>query len=138
VNVAKVRVYELARDLGQDSKDVLERARELGIEVKTASSGLDEDSANLVRTSFVEAQGTPAATETNAEPVVAVPPKVAPIAEPTPASAAEADLEAEVEERSRSRTRSPLRNRWNPPNPQRTRRKCSSSNQASRCTNLHG
>ena len=56
--MAKVRVYELARDLGQDSKDVLERARELGIEVKTASSGLDEESANLVRTSFGDAPGT--------------------------------------------------------------------------------
>ncbi|MFV2000638.1 MAG: translation initiation factor IF-2 [Acidimicrobiia bacterium] len=50
--MAKVRVYELARELGQESKDVLERARDLGVEVKTASSGLDEDAAGLVRRSF--------------------------------------------------------------------------------------
>ena len=53
--MAKQRVYELARDLGLESKDVLERAQELGVEVKTASSGLDEDSVALVRLSYEEA-----------------------------------------------------------------------------------
>ncbi len=52
--MAKQRVYELARDLGLESKDVLERAQELGVEVKTASSGLDEDSVALVRLSYTE------------------------------------------------------------------------------------
>ncbi|MGB5732332.1 MAG: translation initiation factor IF-2 N-terminal domain-containing protein, partial [Acidimicrobiia bacterium] len=52
--MAKQRVYELARDLGLESKDVLARAQELGIEVKTASSGLDEDAAALVRLSYEE------------------------------------------------------------------------------------
>ena len=52
--MAKQRVYELARDLDRESKDVLERARELGIEVKTASSGLDEDAIALVRLSYEE------------------------------------------------------------------------------------
>ncbi len=50
--MAKQRVYELARDLGLESKDVLTRAQELGIEVKTASSGLDEDAVALVRLSY--------------------------------------------------------------------------------------
>jgi translation initiation factor IF-2 len=63
-----MRVYELARDLGLESKDVLERAIELGIEVKTASSGLDEDAAALVRLSYEE-QTAPAAVE--AAPAVA-------------------------------------------------------------------
>ena len=52
--MAKVRVYELARELGHESKDVLTRAQELGIEVKTASSGLEEDAAALVRLSYEE------------------------------------------------------------------------------------
>jgi translation initiation factor IF-2 len=47
--VAKTRVYELARDLGLDSKEVLDQAIELGLEVKTASSGLDETEVELVR-----------------------------------------------------------------------------------------
>ena len=63
--MAKQRVYELARDLGLESKDVLERAQELGVEVKTASSGLDEDSVALVRMSYEEAAGEqlPAASD---------------------------------------------------------------------------
>jgi translation initiation factor IF-2 len=65
--VAKVRVYELARELGRESKDVLERARDLGIEVKTASSGLDEEAVALVRMSYEETSKT--ATETDATPV---------------------------------------------------------------------
>ncbi|MEZ5175890.1 MAG: translation initiation factor IF-2 [Acidimicrobiia bacterium] len=52
--MGKQRVYELARELGEESKEVLARAVELGIEVKTASSGLDEDAAELVRLSFVD------------------------------------------------------------------------------------
>lgn len=50
--MAKVRVYELARELGEESKEVLARAQELGLEVKTASSGLDEEAAALVRLSY--------------------------------------------------------------------------------------
>ncbi|MEA3510722.1 MAG: translation initiation factor IF-2 N-terminal domain-containing protein, partial [Actinomycetota bacterium] len=55
--MAKQRVYELARVLGLESKDVLERAQELGLEVKTASSGLDEEAVALVRMSYEEAAG---------------------------------------------------------------------------------
>ena len=50
--MAKVRVYELARELDLESKDVLARAQELGLEVKTASSGLDEESVALVKLSY--------------------------------------------------------------------------------------
>ncbi len=50
--MSKVRVYELARELEQESKDVLARAQELGLAVKTASSGLAEDEAELVRMSY--------------------------------------------------------------------------------------
>ncbi len=53
--MAKLRVYELARELGVESKEVLERARDLGIEVKTASSGVDEEGAELIRLAFAEA-----------------------------------------------------------------------------------
>ena len=44
-----MRVYELAKDLGIDSKELLAQAHDLGIEVKTASSGLDDESAELLR-----------------------------------------------------------------------------------------
>lgn len=67
--MAKQRVYELARDLGLESKDVLVRAVDLGLEVKTASSVLDEDSVALVRLSYEDdaPQDDPAAEEEPAE-----------------------------------------------------------------------
>ncbi len=57
--MTKQRVYELARDLGRESKEVLERAVELGISVKTASSSMDEDDLALVRLSFEEEHEAP-------------------------------------------------------------------------------
>jgi translation initiation factor IF-2 len=66
VKVAKQRVYELARELGRESKEVLARALELGLDVKTASSGLDEDSAALVRLSFEETDPAAATAEDTA------------------------------------------------------------------------
>ena len=79
--MAKQRVYELARDLGLESKDVLTRAQELGIEVKTASSGLDEDAIALVRLSYDDT----AATADEALPIEAD-------------AVIEAEVEGEVEE----------------------------------------
>ncbi len=50
-----MRVYELARDLGVDSKEVLAHAEDLDIDVKTASSGLSEEAAELLRLAFAPA-----------------------------------------------------------------------------------
>ena len=54
--MAKIRVYELARELGLESKDVLARVHELGIEAKTASSGLEPVDAGTVRQSYASAE----------------------------------------------------------------------------------
>jgi translation initiation factor IF-2 len=62
-----MRVYELARELGVDSKEVLEKAQELGVEVKTASSGMDPDSTELIRLAFAPAEETVAETEAPVE-----------------------------------------------------------------------
>jgi translation initiation factor IF-2 len=78
-----VRIYELARELGLDSKEVLEQAQELGLEVKTASSGLDDESADLLRLAF--AGDEPASPEAEPEPESAVPHSAEPeIAQPEP------------------------------------------------------
>jgi translation initiation factor IF-2 len=58
-----MRVYELARELGVDSKEVLAQAEELGVEVKTASSGLDDEVAELLRLAFAPEEDTGEATE---------------------------------------------------------------------------
>ncbi len=63
-----MRVYELARDLGQESKDVLTRAQELGLDVTTASSGLDDESAEIIKLSYATPDTPEAKTEE--EPVV--------------------------------------------------------------------
>ncbi len=47
-----MRVYELARELGIESREVLAQAEELEIEAKTASSGLNDDEAGLLRLAF--------------------------------------------------------------------------------------
>ena len=47
-----MRVYELARDLGVDSKEVLAHAEELNIDAKTASSGLGDEAVELLRLAF--------------------------------------------------------------------------------------
>jgi len=56
-----MRVYELARELGMESKAVLTRAQELGLGVATASSGLSDDDAALVKLSYEEESAPPAA-----------------------------------------------------------------------------
>ncbi len=84
--MAKMRVYELARELELESKDVLARAQELGIEAKTASSGLDEESSELIRLSYQEADGGPAGAAARVEPDEA----------PPAAEAAEAVVEPEA------------------------------------------
>ena len=45
----KVRVYVLAKELNIASADILFYANELGIQVKTASSGLSEDEVELIK-----------------------------------------------------------------------------------------
>ncbi len=85
-----MRVYELARDLGLESKDVLEQAKELGLDVKTASSGLDDEGAELVRRALVS-DGAPAAAAVEDESEVAAVEEEAdsvpePVAEPEPVS----------------------------------------------------
>ena len=46
--MAKVRVYELAKNMGLGSKELLKQLHELGIEVRSHMSVLDEETAKLV------------------------------------------------------------------------------------------
>ena len=69
--MAKKRLYEIARELGFESRDILERALELGLEVKTASSGLEEDDAALLVLSFQEtAEPSPPAPDEEPEEMI--------------------------------------------------------------------
>lgn len=46
--MAKVRIHEIAKESGFESKEILAKALELGINVKTASSSVDEDVAAAI------------------------------------------------------------------------------------------
>jgi len=80
-----MRVYELARDLGVDSKEVVAHATELGLEVKTASSGLSDEAAELLRLAIAPETSTEAVTEDEADTA------------PTAAEVEEAPVESEAE-----------------------------------------
>ena len=47
--MGNVRVFGLARDLKLSSQEVIDRLKKLGVEVKTASSSIDEDTADKLR-----------------------------------------------------------------------------------------
>jgi len=46
---AKIKVSALAKELSLDAKELIQMLKDLGIEVKTAASSLDEESAQVVR-----------------------------------------------------------------------------------------
>lgn len=52
-----MRVYELARELDVESKELMARAQDLDIEVKTASSGLSDEDVGLLKLSYAEERG---------------------------------------------------------------------------------
>ena len=43
--MSKKRLYEIAKELGKESKEVVARAKELGLEVKSHSSSVEADAA---------------------------------------------------------------------------------------------
>ena len=52
--MAKKRIHQIAKELDLASADILHQAKELGIEVKTASSGLTEEEEELVKLALMQ------------------------------------------------------------------------------------
>src|SRR5438270_5319994 len=73
--MSKVRVHEVAKELGVTSKELIEKLRGMGVEVKSHSSTIDDEVAAQLRNG-----GAAAPAAAPAEPI-AVP---APVAEPEP------------------------------------------------------
>ena len=96
--MAKKRLYDIARDLDLESRDVLERALELGFEVKTASSGLEDDDAALLVLSLQEAPEPMVAVPVDAEPVPVVTEEPTPVVAEVPAEVVAEQEEEVVEE----------------------------------------
>ena len=89
----KIRVYELARELGVDNHAVVELANELKIGVKSHSSSIDEPSADRVRR-LADSKGLKREPQPEPEPAPAPEPrkaaKPAPVAEVAPPAPAPA------------------------------------------------
>ena len=50
--LSKIKIHEIAKKLGVNSKEVLEKAIELGVEVKTHMSSVDEKDAKRIEAKF--------------------------------------------------------------------------------------
>ena len=74
--MARVRIYQIARELGLSSQDVIQQAIEIGLAVKAASSSISSEEAELVRFALVGEVPPAPAPEPQPEP--------APEAEPAP------------------------------------------------------
>jgi translation initiation factor IF-2 len=91
----KIRVYELARELGVENAVVLDLANELKIGVKSHSSSIDDPSADRVRR-LADSKGLrrePVVEEPEPEPEKAPAPEKVPAAEKAPAPVAEPEPE---------------------------------------------
>ncbi|MDG7108265.1 translation initiation factor IF-2 [Streptococcus pneumoniae] len=70
--MSKKRLYEIAKELGKESKEVVARAKELGLDVKSHSSSVEEAVAAKIASSFKPAaapkvEAKPAAPKVSAE-----------------------------------------------------------------------
>ena len=58
--MSKKRLYEIAKELGKESKEVVARAKELGLDVKSHSSSVEEAVAAKIAASFKPAAASKA------------------------------------------------------------------------------
>ena len=70
--MSKKRLYEIAKELGKESKEVVARAKELGLDVKSHSSSVEEAVAAKIAASFKPAaapkvEAKPATPKASAE-----------------------------------------------------------------------
>ena len=65
--MSKIRIHALAKELGVDSKKMLEILAGMGMEAKSASSSVDEDVAEVVK-GLIAAEGGTVAVEAQVEP----------------------------------------------------------------------
>ena len=102
--MSKKRLYEIAKELGKESKEVVARAKELGLDVKSHSSSVEEAVAAKIAASFKPAvapkvEAKPAAPKASAEKKVekSEPAKPAVAKEEAKAAAPKASAEKKAE-----------------------------------------
>lgn len=50
--MGKIKIHEIAKEMGLTSKEIIEKANELGIEAKSHMSGVDEEEASKIKSAF--------------------------------------------------------------------------------------
>ena len=61
--LGKIKIYEIAKKLGLTSKEVLEVAQKLNIEVKSHMSGIEEEEAKKIEKSLLNKKETAEKTQ---------------------------------------------------------------------------
>ncbi|MFS9313750.1 translation initiation factor IF-2 [Streptococcus oralis] len=83
--MSKKRLYEIAKELGKESKEVVARAKELGLDVKSHSSSVEAAAAEQIAASFKpapapKAEAKPAAPKASVEKKAEKPVSAKPVA----------------------------------------------------------
>ena len=68
--MGKIKIHEIAKKLGVNSKDVLEKAQELGLDVKTHMSSVDESEAKKIEAKFSNSNTKKEVKEKRDNPVI--------------------------------------------------------------------
>ncbi|MGN1270652.1 MAG: translation initiation factor IF-2 [Clostridia bacterium] len=68
--MGKIKIHEIAKKLGVNSKEVLEKAQELGLDVKTHMSSVDENDAKKIEAKFSNNNIKKEAKEKRDNPVI--------------------------------------------------------------------
>ena len=70
--MGKIKIHEIAKKLGVNSKDVLEKAQELGLDVKTHMSSVDESEAKKIEAKFSNSNAKKEVKEKRDNPVIII------------------------------------------------------------------
>ncbi|TWS94058.1 translation initiation factor IF-2 [Streptococcus sp. sy018] len=120
--MSKKRLYEIAKELGKASKEVVERAKDLGMAVKSHSSSVEETDAKKIIASFndkkvASKQTTPVVEKTTvatvSEKVVPSSEKVEQVAEQKAVKPQSRNFKAEREARAKAEAERRKQNRSN-------------------------
>ena len=105
--MSKVRLYEIAKELGKESKEVVARAKELGFDVKSHSSSVEADASERIKSSFKKAAAPQAAAE---KPAAAQPsPQKTPAKEAAPVKAEQTEAKAAAKPEAKAETVAPVK-----------------------------
>ena len=118
--MSKKRLYEIAKELGKESKEVVARAKELGLDVKSHSSSVEEAAASKIVASFKPAPAPkveskpvapkPVVTKKEAKPAAPAAPKEEKVA---PAKPQSRNFKAEREARAKEQAERRKQNKGN-------------------------